>query len=361
MNGRLPLQLWAVALGAAACAVVACSTSSAPSAGASPDPDDSGADDGSGPGVEGGSPSPDGAVVPPAGPDTIQVVLEPTDNAQALLTAVQNAKSSVHLTMYLMNDKRFISALIAQHAAGHDVKVLLNQTFPSGAGTNQATFSQLQAGGVAVAWAPSTFTLTHEKCVLIDASQAWIMTMNLETSSSRNREYLAIDTLPSDVKEAEAMFAADFANTPFTPSGALLVAPVNARDKLVALVQSAKKTVDLEGEELSDKTIVGALVAAKKAGATVRVVLADNTPSASQASAVSQLKAASIPVVKVSTPYIHAKAVAVDGASAYVGSENFTTGSLQYNRELGIITVNPSSASLVGSTIAKDFAAGTPL
>ena len=265
------------------------------------------------------------------------------------------------MTMYLMNDKRFISALIAQHAAGRDVKVLLNKTFPGGAGTNQTTFTQLQAGGVAVAWAPSTFTLTHEKCVLIDAAQAWIMTMNLENTSSTNREFLAIDAQPADVQEAEAMFAADFGNTAFTPSGSLVVAPVNASDKLVALIKSAKKTVDLEGEELSDFAIVSTLIAAKKAGIAVRVVLSDNTPSSSQANAVNKLKAASIPVVKVANPYIHAKALVVDGASAYVGSENFTTGSLDYNRELGVITTNAKSAAAVGAVIAQDFAVGTAL
>ena len=310
-------------------------------------------------GSEGAAPR-DGSIVP-RGPDGIEIVVEPSDKAQALLTAVQGARSSVHVTMYLMNDKRFIAALVAQHDAGHDVKVLLNKTFPGNAGTNQATFAQLQAAGVAVAWAPSTFTLTHEKCVLVDAAQAWIMTMNLETTSSANREYLAIDREPGDVMQAEAMFAADFSAAPFAPSGGLVVAPVNARAKLLALIQSATKSVDLEGEELSDTKIVAALVAAKQSGAAVRIVLADNPPSTAQATAVDQLKAAGIPVVTVASPYIHAKALVVDGASAYVGSENFTTGSLQYNRELGIITVNAAAVGVVGATIAKDFSAGTAL
>ena len=365
------MKVWSMWLRSAAVCGLAASLVAACSGASTSDPGAAGPDGGDGPdGGEVDAPSgskddaattnPDGATVP-SGPDTIQVLVEPTDNAQALLAAIQGAKSSVHMTMYLMNDKRFIAALIAQHKAGRDVKVLLNQTFPGGAGTNQPTFSELQMAGVAVAWAPSTFALTHEKCVVIDGAQAWIMTMNLQTTSSSNREFLAVDTQAADVKEADAMFAADFANTPFTPSGDLLVAPVNARDRLVALIKGAKTSVDLEGEELSDTTVVATLVAAKNAGATVRVVLADNAPSASQSSAVIKLKAASIPVVKVASPYIHAKAIVVDGARAYVGSENFTTGSLQYNRELGIITTNASSAGAVSAAIAQDFAAGTAL
>jgi cardiolipin synthase A/B len=296
------------------------------------------------------------------GPDTVSVIVEPTDKAQAVLTAIQGAKKSVHMTMYLLDDSRFINALIAQHTAGLDVKVVLNHVFPAGAGSNSSTYSQLQGAGVPVAWAPATFTLTHEKCIIIDSAQAWIMTMNLEvTSSTKNREFLAVDTQAPDVTEADAIFAADFAGTAITPTGNLLVAPVNARDKLVALIAGAKKTLDIEGEELSDYKITDALVTAKKAGVAVRVVLSNTTPTAAQTSAVQELKLGSVPVVSVDTPYIHAKAVVADGTSAYVGSENFTTGSLQYNRELGLITTNAASAASVAQTIAADFAAGTAL
>ena len=326
--------------------------------------DDDGGTSGGDPTAEGGTSSgnpvgPDGA--PVRGPDTITVTVEPTDQAQVVLSAIQAAKKSVHMTMYLLNDKRFINALIAQHTAGHDVKVMLNKTFPMNAGTNQATFSTLQAAGVSVGGANPAFTLTHEKCVIIDGASAWIMTMNLETTSSQNREFLALDNEPGDVKEADDMFAADFAGTPYVPGGNLLVAPVNARDQLVTFIQSAKTSIDLEGEELSDYKIANALVAAQKAGVKVRAVVADNAPTAAQMSVVAQLKYNGVAIVSLGTPYIHAKAMVVDGAQAYVGSENFTTGSLQYNRELGLITTNAPAAATVGKTIAKDFAAGTAL
>jgi cardiolipin synthase len=353
-----------VALAASACG----SSSTTPGAGIG-DPattdDGGGGTSGGDPTAEGGTSSgnptvgPDGA--PVHGPDNITVTVEPADQAQVVLSAIQAAKKSVHMTMYLLNDKRFINALIAQHTAGHDVKVILNKTFPMNAGTNSAAFNTLQAAGVSVAWSNPVFTLTHEKCVIVDGTSAWIMTMNLETTSSQNREFLALDTEPGDVKEADDMFAADFAATPYVPAGNLLVAPVNARDQLVLLIQAAKSTIDLEGEELSDYKIANALVAAQARGVKVRAVVANNAPTASQMSVVAQLKTGGVAVVSLGTPYIHAKAMVVDGAQAYVGSENFTTGSLQYNRELGLITTNAPTAATIGKTIAKDFTAGTAL
>jgi phosphatidylserine/phosphatidylglycerophosphate/cardiolipin synthase-like enzyme len=304
------------------------------------------------------SPAPDGSAVTPG---TLSILAEPSDKAQALLSAIEGAKTSVHVTMYMINDSRFIHALIAAATAGRDVKVVLNQTFPQNAGSNQAAYDALKAGGVAVVWAPPSFTLTHEKCVIIDTEVAWIMTMNLMNTSSSNREFLAIDAQPADVVEAEAIFEADFRGAPLVAVGPLLVAPQNASEGLVALIEGATSSVDVEGEELSDALVVGALAAAQKRGLKVRVVLADNAPSPSQATAVTQLKAASVSVVSVGTPYIHAKAIVVDGARAYVGSENFTTGSLKHNRELGLITAAPAAVAVVQSAISKDFGVGKSL
>ena len=65
--------------------------------------------------------------------------------------------------------------------------------------------------------------------------------------------------------------------------------------------------------------------------------------------------------MSVSRPYIHAKSIVVDGTAAYVGSENFTTSSLQYNRELGVIVTVLSEVQKVLNATATDFSHGTAL
>lgn len=309
----------------------------------------------------------DGAVLPgpdlsvPFTSDSVTVIVEPSDNGAALLGAIQGAKTSVHMTMYLLTDSAITNALVARKQAGLDVKVVLNQTFPTGSGSNQGAYDTLKAAGVGVVWAPSSFTYTHEKCVLIDGAVAWIMTMNTTyTALTSNREYLAVDTHATDVAEAEAIFAADHAGTTWSPSGSLLVSPVNSRDRLVAFIGTAKSTVDLEDEELSDTKIVLALTTAKSAGVAVRVVLSDAPPSSSQTTAIASLKQHKVPVVVTHTPYIHAKAIVVDGSSAFVGSENFTTGSLLYNREVGLTFSEASEVKKVADAVSTDFSNGTP-
>ncbi|HEY3354663.1 MAG TPA: phospholipase D-like domain-containing protein [Polyangia bacterium] len=293
----------------------------------------------------------------------VSIIVEPGDNGAALGAAIGSATTSVHMTMYLLSSSTIINALIAAQHAGRDVRVVLNQSFPSGtSSSNASVYSQLQTAGVGVHWAPSGFTFTHEKCVIIDGHTAWIMTMNATTSSpSSNREYLAVDTAPADVAEAEAIFEADYSGASITPSGNLVVAPVNARARLVALIASANSTIDMEAEELSDSQIVSSLVVARGRGVAVKIVLADDPPSASQSQAVATLKSAGAQLVSLSNPYVHAKSLVVDGASAYVGSENFTTNSLVYNRELGVIFSAAAEVQKVLTTTRGDFAAGTAL
>lgn len=291
----------------------------------------------------------------------VRILVEPSDDASALISAISAAKTSVHMTMYLLDNVSVIRALEVVHSAGRDVKVVLNEHFAGDGGSNANTFDELTSAGIAVTWAPSGFTLTHEKCVIIDAREAWIMTMNLdETSAHDNREYLAIDTDPADVDEAEVIFQADFADMPVTARGRLVVSPVNSRAKIVTLLETAKRTIDLEGEELSDAEVVSALGAAAASGVDVKVVLSDDAPSAAQVEAVNLLTAARIPVVRVSRPYIHAKAIVVDAASAFVGSENFSAASLDDNRELGLLFDAPTAVQKVDTTILADFAVGTP-
>jgi len=350
---------------------------------------DGGGSDGNGSHSDGSSsgddamsnPGGDGSAVPSSG---ITITVEPdgSGDASALLSAIQGAQTAVHVEMYLLSNAKYIAALIALGAAGKDVKVVLNQTFPTGSSasnTNASSYSQLSGQpGVSVHWAPTTTgfdSYTHEKAVIIDPaggsdSQVWIMTMNLDTDAPKyNREFLAQDTSAGDITEAEDIFEADYASASITPTGDLVVAPSpqnNAVSILVQLINSATVSIDMEAEEFDDsgtqteEKVYNALAAKAQAHIPVHLVLEDSTDS-EQTTAVASLQAAGGVVVGYSCSGsldIHAKAIVVDGARAYVGSENFSGGSLGYNRELGVYFTEASEVAKVESTIQGDFAGG---
>jgi phosphatidylserine/phosphatidylglycerophosphate/cardiolipin synthase-like enzyme len=303
-----------------------------------------------------------------------------------IVTAIEGATTSVHMTMYILDDAKIVAALVDRRKAGLDVRVVLNQTFPTGTvQTNPATYTTLTTAGVGVVWrngppgsTPPTYT--HEKTFILDGKQAWIMTMNLDTSAPiDNREYVVVDDNAADAQEADQIFLADFGGTASTLASPLVVSPdppCNSRAALVALINGATKTLDVEVEEFSDaytNGVVAAVAAAAHRGVATRVILANTSPVASQTTAIATVKAAGAKVViaggtsgksTAAHPYIHAKAITVDCtgttcARGFLGSENFSEGSLGYNRELGIVIDDPTQLAKVEAAIDTDFSSGT--
>ncbi|CAN5919699.1 hypothetical protein BH11MYX4_BH11MYX4_68960 [soil metagenome] len=337
----------------------------ASSSGTSGGVDDPGNEDPDAATVEGGrDPGAEAGVIPTSTGVSIQI--QPSDFGAQIEASIRAAKTSVHMTMYLLTDTTIMDALGDLKDAGKDVKVVLNKTFPPDGGDNAPAFAKLTARGVQVVYASSAYTFTHAKTVVIDSKQVLVMTMNLtQTSAKSNREYIATDTDPQDVADCEKLFAADFVGAAVNINGKLVVSPqaaqpVEPRARLKALIDSAKTSVDVEVQALSDTALTDAIVAAHQAKVAVRVVLsAEPGQSPTELAMIAKLKAAGVPLKGVLSPYIHAKVVVVDGTRVFVGSQNFTPTALTQNREVGVVTDSAAESKKVGDVIAKDFAAGT--
>lgn len=306
----------------------------------------------------------------PAGTSSdISVLIEPAPTyAKPIEDAIRGATTSVHVLMYLLTDDAFIDALGDLHDQGVEVKVVLNKTFPTNSGDdggdNSASFPKLQARGVDVVWASSSYTYTHAKTIVIDGKTAIIQTMNLAYSSpAKNREYIATDTDADDVETCEKIFAADYAGTPIQVTSKLTISPTSANTNggplamLQTFLASATSSIDVEVQSITETNILNALINAQKSGVTVRVIASKYE----DATAAAKLRAAGIPVKTLTTPYVHAKAVVVDGERMWLGSQNFTLTSLTKNREIGLFSANADEVAKVASTIASDFASGVDL
>jgi phosphatidylserine/phosphatidylglycerophosphate/cardiolipin synthase-like enzyme len=295
------------------------------------------------------------------GPTTmVRLVVEPDDKATTVTDAIRNAKTSVHLEQYLLTDSTAESALIAAKAAGKEVKVVLEKAPYPDTTANNAAYAKLQAGGVNVVWTNGKFALTHSKFFVLDGTEAWIGTLNFSASGlSGNREYVAVDTDPADVSEAEAIFGADFAGAGTTPPGPLVVSPTTSRTSLRALLDGATATIDVEMEEISDTEMVQRLGNAAAKGIVVRVVVPGSGRSTDMNTSITTMVGRGVQVKGLSSPDVHAKIIVVDDVKMYLGSVNLTSASIDRNREVGVLTANGDALTRAKATIDKDFAAGT--
>ncbi|HWE60935.1 MAG TPA: phospholipase D-like domain-containing protein [Chloroflexota bacterium] len=289
----------------------------------------------------------------------VQLIVEPDDKTRRLTRPLRAARQSVDLTMYLLTDRTLIHDLEYAAAHGAAVRVILEQTpFGEGASSrsaNQSAYDQLSAADIPVRWASSRYQLTHQKTMIIDGQTAYILTLNYTYSAfSKNREFAVIDHTPADVREAEAIFNADWTGaTPALPDPNLFVSPVNSRARMMALLARARHSVDVYAEEVQDTAIEDVLVAAARRHVQVRLI--SNAGDSSNARGIVRLRQGGVAVHLVSAPYIHAKLVLVDGRWAFVGSENFSPTSLDRNRELGVLISDPTALQRLQATFARDW------
>jgi cardiolipin synthase A/B len=295
-----------------------------------------------------------------AGPLTI----EPNAGFASVYYLISNAKTSIDLTMYELSDRTAEENLGTAAQNKVDVRVILDRKEKS---TNEAAYDYLRTHNVKVVWSSSKFEYTHQKTLVVDGSEAVIMTANLTSQYySTSRDFLVTDNSQPDVDAISAVFNADYAHRSITPSDAqdLVWSPTDSQDKLLGLINGAKHTLRIYSEEMGDATIEDALINAAKRGVDVQVC-GENT-SGEYDSDFRDLTKGGVHVSYYSDEngfYIHGKVVEADNgirgeAKVFVGSENFSSTSLNRNRELGIVTSDHRVMTAIANDFATDFGHG---
>jgi phosphatidylserine/phosphatidylglycerophosphate/cardiolipin synthase-like enzyme len=303
------------------------------------------------------------AAPPDAGRDTL--IVEPDDGMSGIDHLLASPRHTLDLTMYELSDPTAESALAADAARGVQVRVLLDGGFQRS--RNTPAYDFLAGRGVKVYWSSRRYTVTHEKAFVIDGSTAVVMSLNLTAQYyATSRDVAVVDHDRHDVTAIEGVFEADIRGSPTTTPAAddLVWSPGQSEADLVALVRGARRSIDVESEELSSVAVVTALVEAARRG--VRVSLA-MTYQDDWAANLNRLAAAGarVSVMRGETPlYIHAKLLVVDAGTqhgrGFVGSENLSDASLLHDRELGIVLVTPSLVNRLGALVDRDVADGQP-
>jgi phosphatidylserine/phosphatidylglycerophosphate/cardiolipin synthase-like enzyme len=302
---------------------------------------------------------------PTPGSTTYTLVTEPDQGLTAIYNLLSSAKKSIDMTMYELNDPKVTAILTSAAAKGVVVRVILDQNNEKA--SNTPTYNTLTAGKVAVHWANPAYACTHQKTIAIDAATSAIMTLNLtQEDYATTRDFAVITNDPADVAAIEATFNADFTDAAINPpTGDNLVwSPTNSRGALTALIEGAAKSLLISQEEFDDTGIQTLVEAALRRG--VAVTLVQENMGGKYSPVLTTLKRAGASIATYSSRtgyYIHAKTVLADYGTAraklFVGSENFSTDSLDKNRELGLILSDPACMAGVEAAITADYNGGT--
>lgn len=291
----------------------------------------------------------------------LSLITEPEQAYQPIYTLLASPRRSLDLTMYELRDPKAEQILAADAKRGVKVRVLLDRDYVGA--ENSAAFSYLAQHKVHVHWASRQVEITHQKSFVVDGRLAVIMTGNLTSEYySTTRDFAVVDHQAKDVSAIETTFNLDWQDHEgAAPNGADLVWSPGSEGTLVSLIGSARHSLLVENEEMNASEIISALEAAAKRGVKVTLVM---TRQSDWYDAFEALTKAGVHVDTYpdtyTALYIHAKVIVVDSRRAFLGSENFSVASMQYNRELGLITTSRSVVAKLSQILDRDATGGQP-
>ncbi len=313
----------------------------------------------------------DAAVVGPDAPDgvgctaltprsvPVESFIGPTGLEARIGAMLDGAKSSIDMQMYLFTVDALADKVIAAKNRGIKVRVLLD---PEHEGNMNVT-PAFTSGGVNWKPAPTIYSFAHAKYLIIDNSQAVIMSMNLNVDAMKSeRNYGIIDRDPEDIADLQSVFEQDWALSSGDVSKPanlactrLIISPNNSKNRLIEHINSATTTLELEVMYISEVSVRDAIAAAKNRGVNVRIIV--NEPTDDN---VVYLKGLGIPIKKPAGFLLHAKLIVADSV-AFVGSENMSFTSLAKNREAGALVFEPSAFMPIKTQFESDWTASTPV
>lgn len=277
-----------------------------------------------------------------------RLIVLPDDTAQPLIDAINSAKRSLNVRMFLFTDETLLNAVIAAKQRGVNVRVMLNPARRSGESENDASRQKLADAGIDVRDSHPKFDLTHQKSMVVDDEIGYVESLNWEPRDlTETRDYAVTTTNALEVQQMIECFDADWNQKDFAPhpDSRLIWCPDNGRQRIADFIDRAEHTLYLQNERYQDAVIIEHLVRAVGRGVKVHILAKPlHTLKGSKLiEAVGGLRILQDVGAKVHRTHhvkLHAKMMLADGKRAIVGSINLAPGSFDSRRELAIETDN---------------------
>jgi cardiolipin synthase A/B len=297
------------------------------------------------------------------------IIILPEDSAQPIIDAIDGARHSLRVKMFVFSDPTLLDAVIAAHKRGVNVRVMLNPERRDGEKENGECRAALTAAGIEVIDSNPCFDLTHEKSMVIDDKRAFVESLNWQTENlTTTRDYAIVTNHKHEVDEIIQGFDADWDRTPFTPgeSSHLIWCIGNGRQRIGQFIDSAKHSLWLQNERYQDPTIIEHLVRAHCRGVKIHVMARPphklkKDKLIEGVSGLRILQDLGVKIHKLKHIKLHAKLILADDARAIIGSINLAPGSFDSRRELAIQVDDAHIIARIRETLHHDWENSKPL
>ena len=292
-----------------------------------------------------------------------EALIFPDDTAKPILDAIDAAKKSIRIKMFMFSDPGLINSVINAKKRGVQVRIMLNPARRDGEKENEETRATLVEAGVEVLDSNPAFALTHEKSMTIDDETTFIKSLNWQTKNlTLTRDYAVITTHPHEVQEAIDGFEADWKREKFEAGekAHLIWCVGNGRERISNFIDNARHSLYVQNERYQDTFVIEKLVRASKRGVKVHV-MAKGPHSLKKDKVLEGVEGlrimddVGIKVHKITHLKLHGKILLADGLRAIVGSINLTPGTFEDRRELAIELDDEEAIRRLHDTLKSDW------
>ena len=203
----------------------------------------------------------------------MKLIVLPDDGVTPLMKAIHRAKRRIDMVIFRFDRTDLEKALAAAVARGVVVRVLIAHTNGGGEKRLRKLEPRLLEAGVTVARTADDLPRYHGKMTVID-DELFVLGFNFTRQDiERSRSFGIIAREPKLLNEAEALFEADCTRQPYTPRhDQFVVSPDTSRQRISALIGSARKELLIYDARISDKLILRLLRERVEAGVEIRVI-----------------------------------------------------------------------------------------
>ncbi len=272
--------------------------------------------------------------------DNTYLIYWPDENPlNIIIEKINNAKEKIYLEIYMLSEKSILNSIINAKNKNIDIKIILEKSPYMTTSFNNITYELLKQNNISVIWSnPDNFSLNHSKLLIID-DEVIISTWNFTYSSfEENREFYVSLIDKNSVNLLKKIFINDFdwKNNIFYNEN-IILSPNYSRNKLEYLIKNAKENIDMYFPYLEDENFKKLLINKSKIWININLIVDKDIE---KNNIYKDLKNSQINIVKLTKNSLHAKAILIDNKYLYIWSINFSTYSLDKNREIGILIKN---------------------
>jgi cardiolipin synthase len=249
-----------------------------------------------------------------------RLILAPDQRRTAVLQLLRSAQRTLILSMFRCDDMSIVDELAAAVRRGVHVRILITQRARGWREKLKELTALLKSLGAEVLPYQHSVVKYHAKYIVADEGPALVTSLNFTRKCfEKTCDFLVFSDDPSVVSGLKTLFESDCsvpaARLPQI-TDRLIVGPEESRSRLTQALADATSRIQIIDHRVSDPQIIGLLMQKRHEGVAVQVI---GSPT-------------------IGGLICHGRIILTDQKTAIIGSTHFSYPSLDFRREVAIVT-----------------------